>query len=80
MARRIGKVETAASYFVKLWVAAVAAAAVAWAIRIGLHPQRPIIGAVLILVPYAAVYLGLTAMAGIGETASLMKRLSRARR
>jgi putative peptidoglycan lipid II flippase len=77
MTQRIGRVDTAGSYFVKLWAAAAAAAAVGWAVRLGLHPQRPIIGAVLILVPYAAVYLGLTAMAGISEAGSLMKRFTR---
>jgi putative peptidoglycan lipid II flippase len=80
MARRIGRVESPAVYFIKLWVAAVAAAAVAWAIRLGVHPQRPLIAAVLILLPYGAIYLALTAMAGIGEAAALMKRVLRKRR
>jgi putative peptidoglycan lipid II flippase len=77
MARRIGRVETAGGYFIKLWAAAVAAAAVAWAIRLGLHPHRPLIAAVMLLVPYAAVYLGVTAAAGIDETGALIKRLAR---
>jgi putative peptidoglycan lipid II flippase len=77
MARRIGRVQAAGAYFIKLWGAAVAAAAVAWAIRLALHPQRPILSAVMLLLPYAAVYLGLTAMAGIDETAALIKRLAK---
>jgi putative peptidoglycan lipid II flippase len=77
MRRRIGRIETSAAYFLKLWTAAVAAAAVAWAIRLGLHPHGPRLAAVVILVPYAAVYLAATALAGISEAGALLKRVTR---
>jgi putative peptidoglycan lipid II flippase len=77
MRRRIGRIESSASYFIKLWLAAVAAAAVAWAIRLGVHPHGPRIAAVLVLVPYGGVYLALTSAAGVGEAGALVKRVLR---
>jgi len=77
MRRRIGRIETSPIFFLKLWVAAAAAAAVAWAIRLGLHPHSPRLAAVVILIPYAAVYLGATAIAGISEAGALLKRVTR---
>jgi putative peptidoglycan lipid II flippase len=77
MRRRIGRIETSAAYFLKLWTAAFAAAAVAWALRLALHPHNPRLAIVTILLPYGLVYLGLTAIAGIGETASLFNTVRR---
>ena len=77
MRRRIGRMETSAVYFLKLWVAALAAAAVAWAIRLAWHPHSPRLAAVVILVPYMAVYLAATTVAGISEASALMKRVTR---
>jgi putative peptidoglycan lipid II flippase len=75
MNQKIGRSEFPAAYFARLWLAAAIAAAVAWGVKLGLHPQRPLIAAVLILVPYGAVYLGCTAMFGVDQASGLVRRL-----
>jgi putative peptidoglycan lipid II flippase len=77
MNRRIGRAESPASFFVRLWLAALIAAAVAWAIKLGVHPQRPLIAAVLILVPYGAVYLGCTELFGVEQAKAIVRRILR---
>jgi putative peptidoglycan lipid II flippase len=77
MNRKIGRSEFPASYFAKLWAAAVIAAAVAWGMKLALHPQRPWIAAGLILVPYGAVYLGCTALLGVEQARGLIRRVLR---
>jgi hypothetical protein len=74
---KIGRSEFPTSYFAKLWLAAVIGAAVAWGVKLGLHPQRPIVGGLLILVPYGAVYLGCTALMGIEQASGLLRRVLR---
>ena len=46
-------------------LAAIIGAAVAWGVKLALHPQRPWIAAMVILVPYGAVYLGCTTLLGV---------------
>jgi putative peptidoglycan lipid II flippase len=74
---KIGRTEFPAPYFARLWAAAVIAGAVAWGVKLGLHPQRPVIGGLLILVPYGAVYLGCTALMGIEQAGGLVRRVLR---
>ena len=74
MNRKIGRGEFPLSYFARLWLAAVIAAAVGWGIKLTLHPQRPWVAAALILVPYGAVYLGSTALFGVEQAGALVKR------
>jgi putative peptidoglycan lipid II flippase len=75
MNRRIGRMEFPVTYFARLWVSAMAAAAVAWGIKLWLHPQQPQMAAALILVPYGIVYLGLTALFGIDQAGALVRRV-----
>ena len=75
MSRKIGGVEFPGIYFAKLWACAVIAAAIAWGAKIAVHPHQPQIAAVLILLPYGAVYLALTSAMGIDEAVSLFRRL-----
>jgi putative peptidoglycan lipid II flippase len=79
MNRRIGRSEFPASFFLRLWLAAAIAAAVAWGIKVGLHPQRPIIAALLILIPYGAVYLGCAELFGVEQARGLVRRVFRSR-
>jgi putative peptidoglycan lipid II flippase len=74
---KIGRSEFPTSYFARLWLAAIVGAAVAWGAKLALHPQRPLIAAVLILVPYGAVYLGLTALLGVEQAGGLVRRALR---
>src|SRR5215472_2124363 len=75
MNRKIGKSEFPASFFARLWLAAVIGAGVAWAVKLALHPRQPQIAAMLILVPYGAVYPGCTMMFGVEQAGALVKRL-----
>ncbi len=75
MNRKIGHGEFPASYFARLWLAAVIGAAVGWGIKLALHPERPWIAAGLILAPYGAVYLGCTALFGVEQAGALVRRV-----
>ncbi|MBZ5524050.1 MAG: murein biosynthesis integral membrane protein MurJ [Acidobacteriia bacterium] len=77
LSRRIGHIESPAGYLLRLWMAAVVAAAVAWGLRWLIHPHHPWIAAAVILGPYGAVYLALTAWLGIDQAAVLIRRLLR---
>ena len=76
MERRIGQIPAPATYLAKLWLCAVVAAAAGWGIKLWLHPHHPLLTAVLVLIPYGLVYLGLTAIMGIDETRNLIRRFS----
>ena len=45
MNQKIGHSEFPAAYFARLWMAAIIGAAVAWGVKLALHPQRPWIAA-----------------------------------
>jgi putative peptidoglycan lipid II flippase len=77
MNRKIGHGEFPAAYFARLWLAAVVGAAVAWGVKLTLHPKQPQIAAIAILVPYGAVYLGCTAMLGVEQAGGMIRRLLR---
>ena len=53
---RIGRTGLPLSLGVRLWSAAFIAAATAWAVKLALPPAHPILRAVLILLPFGAVY------------------------
>lgn len=77
MNQRIGHIPFAAAYFAKLWASAAVAAAAAWGLKLGLHPHNPLISGAVILIPYGLIYLGLTALLGVGQAGALVKRLRR---
>jgi len=77
MNQKIGRSEFPASYFARLWVAAIVGAAVAWGVKLALHPQRPWFAAMVILVPYGAVCLGCTALMVVEQAGGLLRRLLR---
>lgn len=76
MGRKIGVIESPVGYFLRLWFAAAISAGVGLAMRLLLHPHRPIVAAVEILVPYGLVYLLLTIALGIDEARALQRRLT----
>ena len=77
MNRRIGHIPFAASYFARLWGAAVIAAGVGWALRWSLHPHDPRIAGIVILIPYGLVYVGLALILGIDQAKALLRRFLR---
>jgi putative peptidoglycan lipid II flippase len=73
--RRIGSTGLPSGFVARLYAASICAAAVAWAIKLGIGTRHPILAAAAILTPYGLVYLGLTAALGIDEVRSLARRL-----
>lgn len=74
MSRRLGPTGLPVSLTSRLWAAALAGAAVGWAIKLSLSITQPIGVAALILVPYGLVYLGLSIWLGIPEARRLLTR------
>lgn len=66
MNQRLGHIPFAAAYFAKLWMSAVVAAGLAWGLHHIVHPHRPIVAGMIILIPYGLLYVGLTGWLGIG--------------
>jgi putative peptidoglycan lipid II flippase len=75
--RRIGHTGLSSSLIVKLWSAAVAGAFAAWAVKLIVSPQPPILAAVLVLIPYGLVYLGVTYGWSVPEAKSFLGRAAR---
>ncbi len=75
MNSRIGWTGLAAGYVARLWASAIAAAAVAWAIRLSLPGWPPLAVAAVVLGPYGLVYLGLALAMRLPEATALYRRL-----
>lgn len=72
---RIGHVPFSVSRLAKLWASALTGAAVAILVEWRLPVASPILRGLLILIPYGAVYLGMTHILGVtGFLSSLLKR------
>jgi putative peptidoglycan lipid II flippase len=76
---RIGSTGLPAVLMAQLWAAAIGAAAVAWAVRLGTPPWHPFAVAAAVLGAYGAVYLGVTIGLQVPEATALVRRLFRAR-
>jgi putative peptidoglycan lipid II flippase len=74
---RIGRTGLPAGYVAQLWGGAIAAAAVAWAIKIAMPMPNPIAAAVVILGPYGLVFFGVTFALGVPEASSTIGRIAR---
>jgi putative peptidoglycan lipid II flippase len=75
---RIGHTGLPFDYVAKLWVAAIAGAAVAWLVQLALPAKLyPPFAAVLILSPYGAVFIGATFLLRIPEASGAISRLRR---
>jgi putative peptidoglycan lipid II flippase len=77
MTKRIGPTSISPSLTVKLWIAAIIAAALAWAIKLGLPESHRFLFSIIILAAYGIAYLVITALLGIPEATSLTARLSK---
>ncbi len=78
--RRIGATGLPADYLAKIWIMALIAAATGWEIHRHWMHLRPIPLAVIVLLPYGAIYFAGTWLVGIAESRALFSRfLSRAR-
>lgn len=84
MNRRIGVVPSGRSRIAKQWAVALLAAAVGFGIKKVLpipptFPHRALLVGPCVLIPYAAVYLGLTQVMGIASTGAIQRALRRGR-
>ncbi len=76
---RIGPTGLPLRYVATLWTAALAGAAVGWAVKLTFFPPNPILDAVLVLGPYGIVYFGMTTVLKVPESASALRRVLRLR-
>jgi putative peptidoglycan lipid II flippase len=72
--RRIGRTGVPAEYLAKVWMAALFASGVGYAIRHFFSQHAPIILALLVLAPYGLVYFAATFALGIAEARALLGR------
>jgi len=74
--RRIGRTGLSLLAVTKLWSAAIAGAAVAWAVKLVVGPQHPIVAAMVVLGFYGVVYFGVTYGGGIAEAKAVVGQLA----
>jgi len=74
LARRIGAVRLPGGYLGRLWLAAAAAAGLAWAIKLALPEAPPLLLGALTLGPYGAGYVGATMLFGLPEARNMLRR------
>ena len=77
VSRRVGAVDLPRRYLARLWLAATAAAAAAWLVKVTLPPVAPLVRGLATLAPFGAAYLGLSAALGISQARNLWTRLAR---
>ncbi|PYR28103.1 MAG: murein biosynthesis integral membrane protein MurJ [Acidobacteria bacterium] len=77
---RIGRTGLPADYVAKLWAAASAGAAAAWAAKIAVPTLQPVVTAVLVLGPYGIVFFGAAFVFRIPEASAALGRFARPRR
>jgi len=77
MNARIGKTGLPASYVARLWAAAIAGAAAAWAAKLTIPALPPVVAAVLIIGPYGVVFFAMTFLLRIPEASGAISRVLR---
>jgi len=73
----IGRTGLRFVYVAKLWLAAVAGAAIGLLIEVGIGLRHPLVVALLVLGPYGITYFGVTYALKVTESASVIKRILR---
>ena len=71
---RIGRTGLPAAYVAKLWSAAIAGAAIAWAMKFAIPTFHPVITAVFVLGPYGLVFALVTVTLRIPEASTALAR------
>jgi len=74
---RIGRTGLRWAYVGQLWVAAIAGAVIAWALKLVLWPWHPIPFAIIVLGAYGVTYFGVTFALGITESRNVILRALR---
>jgi putative peptidoglycan lipid II flippase len=78
--RRIGHTGLPSAYVAKLWTAAIAGAAAAWAMKLSVPALHPVLRAALVLGPYGLVFLGGTFALRVPEASGALASVLRRRR
>ena len=73
--KRIGKTGIPRTRLLTLWLAAAAAAGVAWAVRTVVPSNRPLLVGAVIIAAYGATYFVVTFIAGVEDAVSFARRL-----
>jgi hypothetical protein len=68
-----------AGFLTKITVAAAAAAATGWGMKLAIGVRHPVWAAVFILGPYGVVYFAMAALLGVRESSAVLRRLTRIR-
>ena len=76
LTRLLGKTGVPGRFLAKLWVSALAAAAAAWAVRLAVEGQHPLVVALFSLGMYAVAYFAVAAALGVPHAGRLLGRLS----
>ena len=78
--RRIGRVRLPAGLLMRLWGTAFAAAAAGWGVFVIVDEKiGPLLRAVFVLLPFAAVYFGGTLLLGVAQARDLLGRVQHGR-
>lgn len=77
MTKRIGPTSISGSYAIRLWLAALASAGIAWGIKLGLAGPHTVWIALAILGAYGTSYLLITSILGVPEAVALTDRIRR---
>lgn len=75
--RRLGPTGLPASLLVRLWVSALAAAGLAWAIKLSAPSASPIMLAVWVLGPYGMAFFAVTLLSRVPEAHMVLSQLQR---
>ena len=78
--QRLGPTRLPPMTLAQLWIAAFAAAAVGWAVKLLVGTAHPLLTAVAVLGPYGAVYVGMTLLLRVPEAHGALSRAFRRRR
>jgi putative peptidoglycan lipid II flippase len=78
MNARIGRSPIGAGYLARLWLAALAAAAMAWGIKLLLpDASHPVVVGIAVLVPFGVLYFAIAALLRVDEASAVVRRASR---
>lgn len=74
---RIGRTGLPAALLGRLWGSALVAAAAAWAVKLGIGIQHPLLGGVAVLAVFGAIYFAMARALGVDEYSGAVRRLLR---
>lgn len=77
MTKRIGPTSLAPTHTIKLWIAALAAAGVAWGVKLAFTSAHTVLLALGVISVYGLAYLAITTVLGVREASELTAKIRR---